>query len=709
MGDAHPDRPALPAECGRGALAAARASTAPLACTAGSGRTVARARVATRALGASVASAVLLAGLAGCGPTANGPAAAPPGPDVGARTLARAEQRLATCAGCHTAVVRSFLGHGMAHTLAPLERPPVGELADPASGDSYRFEQRDGQTLFHALRPDGGLRTQLVLGRYGAGVADTAFVGTELDRDGRPTGRLGFLPLESLRGHGLVLAPFEQAAPGTGLGMPFTGDCLTCHSTQDPAALPGAAHDAESGHVWPAEHLGADAFEHLRPLGCDACHGPVERHAELMLASLESGTPAPERGLARLGDLPAGRQRDVCARCHLQGEGHLELEPLPRGGPQPDDFLLRRPVLVPAAPGDDFRFVSQVQRLALSACFAGSPDLTCTSCHDPHAGVAAQGTAAFDARCLACHGPPAARAGSTGAPAPGPHADRVPCSRDGALGVADVTGRVARTRDGCVDCHVRRSQPFDLPGVATADHFVRRRIPRPASGPMREWEQPDGALAVFDDGRFAPLLASPAGRDWAAVVVALRLPSLGRVDEALAGLASFPPPGSEAATRPAVARLPPLRTVAVVHHLRGLLLEAAGDLDGARAAYGDALRLDPGHPQARLNRGALSLEAGDLPAGFADAAELLRRFPLAEKPWNLRARGAALAGELGNLTAALIASTAAWPSDAATWHALGQAFLRLGRPDDARLALEQARRLQPSRQGLADDLAAAGS
>jgi predicted CXXCH cytochrome family protein len=621
-------------------------------------------------------------------------------PAVGPVSMARVTERLAVCAECHGAITAKYMGHGMAHTLGPVEDPPLGTVINPASGDEYTYLQDGDRLLMRHVRPDGGVRVQQVLGRYGAGVRDMSFIGAELDREGKPVGRLGFLPLERLRGHGLGLSPFEINAPGTGFGMPFATECLSCHTTQDVSRLPDAARDNEGDRVWPGNLFGADAFDHLQPLACDACHGPTGRHAELQLASFESGTPSPELGLQRLGGLSAGRQRDVCAKCHLQGDGLMELGEVARGGPQPEDFLLRRPVLVAAEPGDDFHFVSQVQRLALSACFKTPGGMTCTTCHDPHAAVAAQGTASFDARCMQCHGSDAG------------------CNRPPALDAEDVTGESARTVDGCVDCHVRRTQPFDLPHVRTADHFVRRNIARPSTMPMRETEDPAGALTVFDDGRFTRLLTTQDGRQWVEVLVALRLSGLGRLEEALTGTASLPPPGSVIATKPEPwldagsvgegAQLPSLRGSAVIHHLRGLLLEASGDPDAARAAYSDALRIDPSHPQARLNRANIELSMGNLDAALADADELQRRYPEAEKPWNLRALAAIRVNDVDAVVSALIESTWLWPGDPAAWQMLGQAFLAEGRPEDARKALREAMRMDPSRHGLADDLRRTG-
>ena len=613
----------------------------------------------------------------GCGGQAPGEGAtAPEAPREPGAPLSVAEVPVALreCHQCHPSVVETYLRHGMADSLGTLPVAPQGELHNPGTGTRYRLEAGAAGALLTARFADGGTRRQRLVGRIGAGRIDTSFVATELDPAGRDTGRLFFVPLEWITGHGLALAPFEQAARPAGLDQPVTARCLECHS-EDAAGMEA---------LYPRNGLGADAFERLRPLLCSACHGDTARHVELML---ERARPATEDdiGLPRLAALPAPAQRDLCARCHLEGDANLRLE---HGASADRPLLATRPALVPAHPGDDFRFVGQLERLALSACFRGSPDMTCTSCHRPHTAVVEQGVAAFEAACAACHAP------ST-------------CSRPAALTVGDVTGAAARGQAGCVDCHVRRSQPFDIPGLVSADHFVRRRIPLPSTSPARPIADPTGPLAVFDDGRLAAALATDGGRRWSDGLAALGLAKQGRMEEAAALLAQFPAPGSAEARGPSSPPgLPPLETSADFHHLRGLVLEALGDAPAAVAAYGDALGCDAAHPEARVNRGALRLQLGDVAGAAEDASLLAGLHPASEMPWKLRARLDARAGDGAAAAAALAESAARWPADAAVWHELGQLLHARGEPG-ALAALQQAAVLAPALPGLAESLAAA--
>jgi hypothetical protein len=579
------------------------------------------------------------------------------------------------CADCHAPVVKSFLGHGMSRSVGPAEGVTARVVTNPLSKVRYAVTTGPGGPLLTATYPDGGTRRQRIVGRIGAGIFDTSWVGTEMDAQGAVTGRLFYAPVEMLTGHGLALSPFEQHPDSAGLDLALTGRCLTCHTTDPPLGLPGAAVPAAPRPrraPFPANHLGADAFQHLSPLTCGACHGETARHLDI----LSGATTAPrgDIGLRRLGALAPGAQRDVCARCHLQGDARIELADPAAGGEAP--LAGRVPVLVPRKAPADFRFVGQLERLALSACFQGSPAMTCTTCHRPHAGVAAQGVESFDAACRQCHG---VRANHT------------------SLTVSAVTGGAARSSGGCVDCHVRRSAPFDLPHVRSADHFIQRRIARPRLDvPHRQFADPEGELTLHDDGRLAAALQTPEGRRWQAGVVAIGLLPMLRVAESARLFDKFPPPGSAAARQPtAPAGLTPLETTPSFHVARGLALMATGSAGAARAAFSDAVELDPLAADARLARARLALAMGDLPGALRDTQDVIDAFPRAEQPWDLRVELARRAGRPDLVLSALDASTRLWPSNARAWHELALLLERRGDTERARRARERARALSP--------------
>lgn len=569
-----------------------------------------------------------------------------------ASTAAAAASEPAACARCHKDVVEAFRGHGMARSIGPATGVEPGTVTNPRTGTRYEVAAGADGAWLTAAGADGGRRRQRIVGRIGAGIFDTAWVTSEADADGVANGRVFFAPVETVTGHGLQLSPFELHADSPGLGMAVTRECLTCHTLD--ARAPGK-------NAFPANALGAATFDALSPLTCSACHGDTATHAANMRGERGEGAGL---GITRLARLSAGTQRDACARCHLQGDARIDLVDGHVDRDRP--IAAQIPVLVPRRAIDDFRFVSQVERLALSACFRASPRMTCTTCHDPHSPVAAQGTASFDRACVSCH--------------------------------TDSDPHVQRERTGCVGCHVRRSQPFDLPHVRTADHFIRRRIP-PAEDdvPHRQFAAREGSLALYDDGRLANALATPEGRRWQSGVMAMGLTTMGRFEEAARNFAAFPAPGSNGARTPAApAGFAPLETNPAFHTVRGLVLMGAGRLEPAHAALSDAIALDPRATAARLARARLSLDMGDVRGAMVDTQAVIDAHPQSEAPWNLRVEIAQRVGRLDLALSAADASTRLWPSNARAWTTLAALARQAGDDARAQAALERARALEPA-------------
>ena len=577
-----------------------------------------------------------------------------------------------SCAECHLPTVRLFLEHGMSRSIGPIGEPPEGTVENPLTGNRYTISRVEGEPRLVTRRADGGRRTQRLVGRIGAGIFDTSYASEEIDPNGGGTGRLFFAPVEEVIGHGLELAPFDLYATSPGPDFGLTDSCLTCHTLSHLDELPQAAVAGTT--VFPGNALGGNAFDELAALDCGACHGDGERHVAVMRGEVESDLS--DLGLPILSELGAGEQRDRCARCHLQGEARVELFDR---SPDPTMPLAGQlPTLVAGGePGDDFRFVGQLERLALSACFRGVPEMTCTTCHDAHRSVSRQAPASFDAACAACH---------------------EVCSRPEELDVESVTGHPARTGDGCVDCHVRRSQPFDLPHVRTADHYVRREISRPETDiPHRQFTDRQGPFELYDDGRLAAALATEAGARWRDGNLAMGLLTAGRIAEAAALFDRFPEPGSEAARTPsAPAGLTALETHSGFHQMRALSLLASGRIPAALNAFDDALTVDPANAGARLERARVRLDTGDVRGGLIDTEEVIRSHPQADAPWRLRAAFALRVGRLDLAREALEKVVELWPPDAAVWLQLGRIYQELGNEAQAEVALARARALQPS-------------
>ena len=559
---------------------------------------------------------------------------------------------VAECTGCHAQIVRDWLSNGMSDTLGPLP----AALADQVLGDAVDSERggfhyriaavESGLRIEQRRARDGSAtheRSQELIWRIGAGVAAYSLIARE-------NGRWYFAPLEFFRDHGWVLAPAEQRPQPAGLGRPITSECLSCHTTE---ALP---------EVYPLHDL-----QDLRPTGldCSACHGDPDAHLRKMRLPTDQVPYDGDPEILDPAALPVPRQLDICARCHLQGDARIELAP--DGSPpfRPgDDLFARRAVFVAANPDDDFGFVSQVERLALSACFQQSPSMSCTTCHDPHQPSRLMERQKLVAACTACH---------PGDPHPQPVRDR---GRD------------------CIDCHMRRSQPFDLGHVEIHDHWIRREPP-PAQHdlPIRELETTDGQLAEFryresDAGRRTP-------RESAALH-AMALTHLGEAPHALARFGELPPPGDPAAVLPSPQEGPwPVLALPMLHFLRGRALAENGDAVQAMQAYRDALRLDPSLPEAQVNLAWLLARQGRLDAVPPIAEKLAREHPRSATPWNLLAFVAAERNHTDAAVQAFRRSLEREPQQAAVWRALGQAHLLRGEGDEARRCFTRAAALDP--------------
>lgn len=149
------------------------------------------------------------------------------------------------------------------------------------------------------------------------------------------------------------------------------------------------------------------------------------------------------------------------------------------------------------------------------------------------------------------------------------------------------------------------------------------------------------------------------------------------------------------------------------HFNLGVSLREAGDAEGARRSYEEALRLGFREPDVYFNLGNLRFDGGDLAA----AAELYGS-ALRSDPGHGGARlnlGNVLYQEqrFGEAAAHYRAALAVDPRDALAWNNLGWCLLRLGDPGEAAGAFREALSLDPgyaaARRGLDRALAGKGA
>ena len=128
---------------------------------------------------------------------------------------------------------------------------------------------------------------------------------------------------------------------------------------------------------------------------------------------------------------------------------------------------------------------------------------------------------------------------------------------------------------------------------------------------------------------------------------------------------------------------------------RGFALHQQGDLAGAAEFYGEAIHLDPAHPDTLHMLGIVAFQLGDLPA----AVDILGRALTTRTPFpEARGNFATVLQNLGRFAEAEVAlrqAIAEAPETAAFRYNLGNLMSEQGRPADAVIAYRRALALQP--------------
>jgi hypothetical protein len=303
-----------------------------------------------------------------------------------------------TCGGCHRDqfVAQSRSEHAQA-LARPSEHPLTRRFELQTRLDKsyqYSLQRGDEGLLFHVQEGDA-VRKQVVDWAFGAGQQAVTFV-SRLDEHSYVEMRTSYYPHAGLR-----LTPGHQnhqpAGVDDALGVRYRVfsprsemlSCFGCHST----GLPSLGQAFE---IQPAE-LG---------VRCEACHGPGQKHAEL----IAQGQPdAARRSIGNPARLESSALMKFCGECHRP--------------PASQDVAIDW--------SDPWNVRHQPVYLTQSACFQKSVGgLSCMACHDPHQPLRRNDTAYYNERCAACHNagkhPPAA---------------------------------ICRSETGCASCHMPAVEP----------------------------------------------------------------------------------------------------------------------------------------------------------------------------------------------------------------------------------------------------------
>jgi len=440
----------------------------------------------------------------------------------------------AVCAECHREQARLWAGSDHDRAMEPASEATVlGDFTGAevtVHGVTSRFERRGGRHVVTTESEGGERREHEVLHTFGVRPLQQYLVEF-------PRGRLQCLPLawatDQRRWFHLYEEPIRPGDPlyWTGLMQNWNFMCAECHSTR-----------LERGYD-PKTHTYRTSWHEI-DVGCQACHGPGERHVHWA----RTGEPvrddaADARGLwLRLSRVPSTTEIEACARCHSR-RSVVEAE-YAHGAPFLDHYdlqLLTEPHYHADGQIHDEVYVygSFLQTKKMRA------GVRCTDCHDPHsAGLKAPG----NALCVRCHSPTpderfkTLKAKEYDSPAHTHHLPGSPGSfcvdchmpattymvvdprRDHSFRIPrpDLTLSIG-TPNACNDCHVRE-------GPAWAAKAIDRWFPR-APGESRPPHFAEAMAAARDarPGASAALAALVGDPELAPIVRATALARLEQV------------------------------------------------------------------------------------------------------------------------------------------------------------------------------------
>jgi predicted CXXCH cytochrome family protein len=389
-------------------------------------------------------------------------------------------------------------------------------------------------------------------------------------------------------------------------------------------------------------------------IGCERCHGPGGKHAELP----RSGNGLAESDtIVNPAKLDPSRRDAVCYQCHLLGQ-----ERVLQYGRTDFDF---RPgmhlgdvwaVLVEGTGVTDegTEAVSQAEQMLASRCYeASNGKLGCISCHDPHYSPApAERREFYRTRCLTCHSERSCL--------------EVPATRQQTEG------------DSCIACHAPPLNASDVPHTSQTDHRVLRR-PLLRQISARAAANPDD-FRIFEAE--TPGLTSRAERRARGILLAMLAER--QHDARLAARV-------ERQLEPYWRAAPDDVAVGIALAQVAALQQRPTD---AAAHWKAVLAVDPRNETALQALASLAAPA----VTRAENLAFLERY-LALNPWEaaMHVQRSRLLGESGRKIDALAAARQALeldPSRTETYDWLATLCARCGRADEARGYVNVRRRLQ---------------
>lgn len=165
---------------------------------------------------------------------------------------------------------------------------------------------------------------------------------------------------------------------------PVLPRCLECHNTWLDHQ-PGTANEYHAKTA-------------MLGISCERCHGPGQMHVDHHRSMEDSSDEAGAAHIVKPYELTREQQIALCAHCH----GNANIRTSPPFTWRPGDLVEDHYRVTTGGLPEDNHTANHVQYLSESSCFQNS-EMTCVTCHDPHAKEDSSLVRSFNVSCGSCH------------------------------------------------------------------------------------------------------------------------------------------------------------------------------------------------------------------------------------------------------------------------------------------------------------------
>jgi tetratricopeptide (TPR) repeat protein len=477
------------------------------------------------------------------------------------------------CALCHPQETAAYERTSMARSFY---RPSAANGVEDFT-DHNTYYHRASDTYFAMVRRDGKVYQQhYQIDRSGKRINDSEMQVDYTLGSGdhsrsylhrTPANTLIELPLAwySEKGGYWAMSPGYDRPDHQGFGRKVTYDCMFCHNGYP--QIPAQHASPRDTPIFSSVPEGID---------CERCHGDGNHHREL--ASTGASAEEIRRAIVNPARLEPDRRMEVCLQCHLETTSSALPPSIVRYERGPFSYRAGEPLAgfilhFDHAPGsgfdDKFEITGSAYRLRKSRCYLESKgQLTCTTCHNPHAAEPVGSRA-----CAQCH------------------AEKIRQM---------VAAKQHPVSPDCISCHMPKRRTEDVVHATLTDHYIRRQ---PLTG------DPIAELAEVAKSYRGPVVRYYPNPFSKADDLYLAIAQVTQGSNLVNGLTQL---------KDAIRKLRPAN--AEYYLQLGDALLAAGSAEQAIAAYQDAIRHDSqsGHAYERLAMAQAAL------GQFAQAEKSLR-------------------------------------------------------------------------------------